>query len=34
MKEKVVAGILRISMVGSSKHVLIAKGLLLLNHLL
>uniref|UniRef100_A0A2N9FMS6 DUF7032 domain-containing protein n=1 Tax=Fagus sylvatica TaxID=28930 RepID=A0A2N9FMS6_FAGSY len=34
MKEKAVAAISRISMVDSSKHVLIAEGLLLLNHLL
>ncbi|KAH7578526.1 hypothetical protein JRO89_XS01G0393700 [Xanthoceras sorbifolium] len=34
MKEKAVAGISRVSMVDSSKHVLIAEGLLLLNHLL
>ncbi|XP_015882248.2 uncharacterized protein LOC107418090 [Ziziphus jujuba] len=34
MKEKTVAAISRVSMVDSSKHVLIAEGLLLLNHLL
>lgn len=34
MKEKTVAAIARVSMVDSSKHVLIAEGLLLLNHLL
>ncbi|KAJ7945651.1 U-box domain-containing protein [Quillaja saponaria] len=34
IKEKTVAAISRISMVDSSKHVLIAEGLLLLNHLL
>ncbi|GMJ13991.1 hypothetical protein like AT5G50900 [Hibiscus trionum] len=34
MKEKTVAAISRVSSVESSKHVLIAEGLLLLNHLL
>ena len=34
MKEKVVSLISRISLVDSSKHVVIAEGLLLLNHLL
>ncbi|XP_062115845.1 uncharacterized protein LOC133829988 [Humulus lupulus] len=34
MKEKTVAAISRVSMVDSSKHVLMAEGLLLLNHLL
>nr|POE83882.1 hypothetical protein CFP56_10527 [Quercus suber] len=34
MKEKVVSLILRISFVDLSKHVVIAEGLLLLNHLL
>ncbi|GMI95396.1 hypothetical protein like AT5G50900 [Hibiscus trionum] len=34
MKEKTVAAIARVSTVESSKHVLIAEGLLLLNHLL
>ncbi|KAF5730984.1 hypothetical protein HS088_TW19G00587 [Tripterygium wilfordii] len=34
MKEKTVAAISRVSMVDSSKHVLVAEGLLLLNHLL
>ncbi|KAK8516183.1 hypothetical protein V6N13_025694 [Hibiscus sabdariffa] len=34
MKEKTVAAIARVSAVESSKHVLIAEGLLLLNHLL
>lgn len=34
MKEKTVASIARVSMVDSSKHVLIAEGLLLLNHLI
>ncbi|KAK8586529.1 hypothetical protein V6N13_010119 [Hibiscus sabdariffa] len=34
MKEKTVAAISRVSTVESSKHVLIAEGLLLLNHLL
>ncbi|KAK3183222.1 hypothetical protein Dsin_030508 [Dipteronia sinensis] len=34
MKEKTVSAFSRISMVDSSKHVLIAEGLLLLNHLL
>ncbi|KAJ0111701.1 hypothetical protein Patl1_01290 [Pistacia atlantica] len=34
MKEKTVAAVSRVSMVDSSKHVLIAEGLLLLNHLL
>lgn len=34
MKEKAVAAISMISMVGSSKHVLIAEGLSVLNHLL
>ncbi|OAY48017.1 uncharacterized protein LOC110618017 [Manihot esculenta] len=34
MKEKIVAAISRVSTVDSSKHVLIAEGLLLLNHLL
>nr|POF14535.1 hypothetical protein CFP56_77225 [Quercus suber] len=34
MKEKVVSLISRISLVNSSKHGVIAKGLLLLNHLL
>ncbi|KAJ7957194.1 U-box domain-containing protein [Quillaja saponaria] len=34
MKEKIVSAISRVSMVDSSMHVLIAEGLLLLNHLL
>ncbi|GMI76670.1 hypothetical protein like AT5G50900 [Hibiscus trionum] len=34
MKEKTVAAVARVSTVESSKHVLIAEGLLLLNHLL
>lgn len=33
MKEKTVSAIARVSMVESSKHVLVAEGLLLLNHL-